>query len=140
MGNSALDHLLELFEEHSAGLRGVTRLKMFGCEAFFHQGRIFGMIWKTGRIGLKFPEDASFDEAMALPGSAPWKPGAVAMSRWVLMPEAFYDDTETLAQWIARAHAQVQAKAAKPAKKPKASATAKVKNPAKKSRVTKKKR
>jgi TfoX/Sxy family transcriptional regulator of competence genes len=113
-----LDHLLDLFEAGAEGLASVTRRKMFGCEAFFRMGTIFGLIWKEGRIGLKFPDDATFNEAMALAGSAPWKAGTKVMSRWVLVPESFHDDEAALADWIRRSHAE--ARETPPAQKTKA--------------------
>jgi TfoX/Sxy family transcriptional regulator of competence genes len=110
MASSPVDPLLKLFEEQSASLPSVSRRKMFGCEAFFKDGSIFGLIWKTGRIGLKFPDEASFQEAMSLPGAGPWKAGPMAMSHWVLVPETFHADVKALRRWIARAHAQASPK------------------------------
>lgn len=113
-------HLLEQFEHNASGLSGVTRRKMFGCECFFRDGTMFGLIWKDGRIGLKFPDDATFKEASALAGADPWSPGGAAkMKSWVLVPEGFHDDDDALAQWIRRSHALTSAKPVKekPAKK-----------------------
>lgn len=45
-----LDHLLELLEEGSSKLPGVTRRKMFGCEALFANANIYALVWKEGRI------------------------------------------------------------------------------------------
>jgi TfoX/Sxy family transcriptional regulator of competence genes len=122
------DHLLEQFENNVRGLAGVTRKKMFGCEAFFRDGTIFGLIWKEGRIGLKFPGTA-YDVASQLKGSDPWSPGGeMTMKRWVLLPESLHDDDDGLKTWIRRAHEEAPAKAA-PAKK-KASPAKKTSKPA----------
>ena len=77
---------------------------MFGCDAFFASGEIYGLIWKTGRIGLKFTDSGAFDELMARPGSEPWKAGPKVMSHWVLVPEEFHDAPDELAKWVRRAH------------------------------------
>jgi TfoX/Sxy family transcriptional regulator of competence genes len=101
------DHLatlLHLLERHAGPLAGVTRRKMFGCEAFFRDAAIFALIWKEGRIGLKLPVGASFDEAMALPGALPWRAGTMAMSHWVLVPESFHSAPKSLSRWVVRAH------------------------------------
>lgn len=116
-----LQHLKELVEEHAGALPGVSTRKMFGCEAFFREGSIFGLVWKDGRIGLKFQEDASLHQAMGLKGADPWSPGRATMSHWVLMPESMHDDTEALGEWVVRAHAQT---VEKPPKKPKMKKTA----------------
>lgn len=96
--------LLGLLEEAALPLPGVTRKKMFGCEALFAEGTIFALIWKEGRIGLKLPDPALATEAMALPGSEPWRAGGKVMGGWVLVPEAFHDDPAALARWVQRAH------------------------------------
>jgi TfoX/Sxy family transcriptional regulator of competence genes len=99
-------HLLSLVEDASRGLPGVAMRKMFGCEAMFANGKIYSLIWKTGRIGVKIPDTAQFDELMAQDGAEPWSPGGpkMKMSHWVLVPESFHDDSEALKTWVARAH------------------------------------
>lgn len=110
--------LLTQFQKLSDGLTGVTQKRMFGCDCFFKDKMIFGLVWKHGRIGLKFPNDADYDEAMALKGAGPWKAGPMAMSRWVLLPETFHADDGTLKKWIVRSHAQAGSAAGKSQKKP----------------------
>lgn len=110
--------LLAQFLKLREGLSGITQKRMFGCDCFFKNGSIFGLIWKHGRVGLKFPQDADYDEAMALPGAGPWKAGPMAMSRWVLMPATFHSDDATLSKWIVRAHANAGSAAGKSNKKP----------------------
>jgi len=110
-------YLLELLEGAAAPLPGVQRKRMFGCEALFAEGTIFALIWKEDRIGLKFPDPAVAAEAMALPGSAPWRAGDKVMGNWVLVPEAFHDDPAQLATWVRRAHAMALAAPPKARKK-----------------------
>ncbi len=99
-------HLSALAGELAEGLPGVSRRRMFGCDAFFHDGSIFGLIWKTGRIGLKLTDEDDHKTLMAMKGSAPWAIGGKTMGAWVLVPESFHDDPETLSAWVRRAHAQ----------------------------------
>ncbi|MBX5484452.1 MAG: TfoX/Sxy family protein [Myxococcaceae bacterium] len=101
------EHLSALVDELSAPLPGVTKKRMFGCDAFFASGNIYSLIWKTGRIGLKLLDDADFETLRAMPGAETWTPGAkMVMSRWLLVPESFHDDPETLGGWVRKAHAQ----------------------------------
>jgi TfoX/Sxy family transcriptional regulator of competence genes len=112
-------HLTELLEDASSKLAGVSRRRMFGCDALFVNGEIYALVWKTGRIGLKLPEPAAFDELMDMQGADPWKAGPKTMSHWVLVPEEFHEDSEELARWVRRAHSMALggAAAAQPAKK-----------------------
>jgi TfoX/Sxy family transcriptional regulator of competence genes len=99
--------LIELrarLEEASVGLADVTVRKMFGCDAFLASGKIFAVVWRDGRIGLKLP-DAQANAMRALPGAAPWKVGDMVMRQWALVPETFHDDSEALVGWVEQAHA-----------------------------------
>ncbi len=105
---SFTSELSDLFAETVSRLPSVVKKRMFGCDAFFRSGQIFGLIWKTGRLGVRLPDEAQFKQLMAYDGSEPWqvydKPGAKPMAHWVLVPEAFHDDTADLAQWIGLAY------------------------------------
>lgn len=102
---SLFPHLLELLEEASRELPGVSPRRMFGCDALFAYGNIYALVWKDGRIGLKLPEPSLYEELMAMPGAARWEVGpSQAMSTWVLVPEDFHDDSEQLQVWVRRAH------------------------------------
>jgi len=144
--NSLFPHLLELLEEGSHGLPGVSPRRMFGCDALFAYGNIYGLIWKEGRIGLRLSEPAAYAELMALPGAEPWTVmEGKKMSHWVLVPESFHDEPEQLASWVRRAYdfaAQAPPKKparAKPAKAPKGQAqAAPVPAPAAETRVSRK--
>jgi TfoX/Sxy family transcriptional regulator of competence genes len=113
--------LIELrarLEEASARLADVTVRKMFGCEAFLAGGKIFAVVWREGRIGLKLP-DAQASAMRALPGASAWKLGDMVMRQWVLVPETFHDDAEALTGWVEQAHAAalVLARSSPPAKR-----------------------
>lgn len=99
-------HLNELFEAALRALPLVSRRPMFGHDAFFAKGNIFGLVWE-GRVVLKLPEKKRFDEALAMTGAFPWKPMPAAknpMAHWVVMGEALHDDVELFNQWVAAAH------------------------------------
>jgi TfoX/Sxy family transcriptional regulator of competence genes len=103
--NDMSKFLFGLLEEAAAPLPGVSHKRMFGCDALFAEGNIFGMIWKEDRIGLKFRDQTHHDELMNLFGSAPWKVGEKVMGGWVLVPEDFHDNPGVLSQWVRQAHA-----------------------------------
>lgn len=92
-------------EKASAGLAKVTQKKMFGCEGFFHNGTIYALVWKTGRIAVKFRDDTMRDKAMALDGAKPWKAGDRLMKQWALLPEDVAASGAKLKKWVAAAHA-----------------------------------
>lgn len=104
MADEKLEELRALLARVSERWAGVTQRKMFGCNAFFADKTIFGLIWKTGRIGLKLPERDSYDAVMGLDGAQPWTAGKRTMSHWVLVPPAFHDDPATLQHWAKIAH------------------------------------
>ncbi len=122
-------HLKDMVGFSAHRLTAVTHRKMFGCDAWFSRGQIFSLIWKTGRVGVRLPDVAVFDEAMALKGAEPWTVGAKMspMAHWVLLPESYNDDGDEVDLWVKRAHA-----IAKPGAKP-------VKAPALKKKAKKKK-
>lgn len=136
-------HLLQLLEEASEGLPAVMVKRMFGCDCLFASGKIYAMVWKSGRLGVRLPDAELFARALALDGSEPWRPGTMTMSHWVLLSESFHDDPEGLREWVRRAHAAALTsprggakKPAGPAQKPAAVAArpkAKAKAPPKKS-------
>ncbi len=116
-------HLRELIEEGSVGLPGVAPRRMFGCDAFFAYGNIYALVWSEGRIALKLPDKASFDEVMARPGAEPWTVSeGKAMSHWVLVPEDFHDEPDELGRWIRRAYESAAHAPPKKAKAPRAGA------------------
>ncbi|UJR87331.1 Hypothetical protein I5071_1230 (plasmid) [Sandaracinus amylolyticus] len=97
---------------------------MFGCDGFFAGDEIYGLIWKAGRIGLKLPDRAHYEELLATPGAVPWTAGERTMAHWILVPPTFHDDPVCLAAWTKRAHtAALAGPQAKPSKLKRTTAT-----------------
>jgi TfoX/Sxy family transcriptional regulator of competence genes len=125
MATAMLLHLRSLLEDAAEGLEGVAVKPAFGSFGFFVDHAIFALAWRRdARVGVKFPDEASFEKAMALPGSVPWAP-RVPMRSWVLLPESFHDDTDALRAWVRMAHEQVRAMPPKKAREKKPIATRK---------------
>ncbi len=116
MAHEFIAELEKALAAAAKGLSQVTDKKMFGCHALWVNGNVFALVWKHGRIGLKLPDEKSYQTLMSLSGSAPWKAGPMQMAHWVLVPESFHQKTGELKKWAAKAHAQcsVLEKKAKP--------------------------
>ncbi len=104
MESSLLTHLTDLTKENLKLLPSVTWRRMFGCDAAFAGGTIFALIWKTGRIGIKLPQEQAYGELAAIEGTSPWQAGDRVMSHWLLVPESFHDEPQKLSFWLRRAH------------------------------------
>jgi TfoX/Sxy family transcriptional regulator of competence genes len=113
----SLEQLWLVLQSVSEDLRGVTKRKMFGCQAVFANGNIFALIWKTGRIGVKITDPGLFRELMAKSGSDPWQAGDRTMSNWILVPESFHRKEEMLSEWVTIAH-ELAARGTPPSKRP----------------------
>lgn len=100
--------LLEILRSASADLADVHEKKMFGCDALFARGRIFALIWKTGRIGVKLPEAARYEALASQRGAAPWTLGDKVIKSWVLVPPKL-EDPKALGPWLEEAHAMASA-------------------------------
>lgn len=101
--------LWKTLREAAAPLRDVDEKKMFGCEALFANGAIFALVWKTGRIGVKLPEESRYGALLSQKGAEPWRAGPMVMAHWVLVPSAVERDLKKLAPWVAEAHAMAAA-------------------------------
>lgn len=108
MGDQAA-FLRGLLEDSVEGWPEVSWRRMFGCDAVFARGHIFGLVWKKDRLGLKIPDAAAYQALLDLPGAEPWTIGDKTMSRWVLVPESFHDDPDDLRLWAQRAYQAVVA-------------------------------
>jgi TfoX/Sxy family transcriptional regulator of competence genes len=80
----------------------IERRKMFGYEAAFMNGNMFGGIFARSlmvRLG-----DADREKLLAVPGAAPFEPvpGKV-MKEYVRLPEAMLADRRALVGWFKRA-------------------------------------
>ncbi|MDB5078127.1 MAG: hypothetical protein JWP00_51 [Chloroflexi bacterium] len=116
VGKPGLDRLKVLLDEASDYLPGVTSRKMFGCYALFANASIYALVWDKdgGRIGLKLPDKAVYDELLAMPGAEPWYAGESRMGYWVLVPESFHQEQGTLLKWVEMAHGYALAAPPKP--------------------------
>lgn len=97
-------------------LPDITSKKMFGCHAFWVNENVFALVWKHGRIGVKLPNEKSYEALMNLKGAEPWKAGPMQMAHWVLVPESFHSKTTELKKWLAKAHEQCSTLVKKPKK------------------------
>lgn len=100
------EHLKDMVAFSSHALPGVMQRKMFGCDAWFAGGQIYSFIWRTGRVAVRLPDEASHAEALALEGAEAWtvREDGKPMAHWVLLPEDFHDDWDSADGWIRRAH------------------------------------
>lgn len=101
--------LLATLRSASERLADVEEKKMFGCEAFFVKGAIFALVWKTGRIGVKLPDEARFAALASQKGAERWSAGPKVMAHWLLVPSAIAGDAKKLAPWVKEAHAMAAA-------------------------------
>ncbi len=101
------DILRDALEQAVIGLSEISWKRMFGCDAVFRQGSIFGLIWKEGRIGLKFVETKEFDERISQNGSNRWTPGGRTTKHWVLVPESIDGDEEILKEWVCTSYESI---------------------------------
>lgn len=137
--STELAWLKEQLDVAVAGLGGVTVKRMFGCDAYFREGRIFSMVWKEGRIAVKLTDTASHAALAAIRGVQPWSPGGkMVMTAWLLVPPGWNEDPDTFRPWVERAFEQVAAQKVKPA--PKKRSAPKTKAVAKKTTAIAKKR
>jgi TfoX/Sxy family transcriptional regulator of competence genes len=87
------------FDGAMAGLLGVEPKKLFGCDGYFVNGNIFGLVWKEGRLGLRLTDPSKQAEALAQPGAGPWKAGPMVMRHWVLLSPDWHKKPGQLKQW-----------------------------------------
>jgi TfoX/Sxy family transcriptional regulator of competence genes len=105
MPKHSLDaYLKDLVEGLLEELPEVTTRRMFGSDAWFANGSIFTLVW-DGRVAVKLTVQERYDALLALPGARPWSPNAnKPMSAWLLTPEDFHDDPESLRPFLEAAH------------------------------------
>lgn len=116
--STELEFLRERLESAIGARKDVTRKRMFGCEAYFRDDRMFALVWKEGRIAVKLPDEESYAALAKLKGAEAWSPGGkMKMGAWLLVPAAWNEDDDKLRPWVDRAHAQARAAEAPKAKK-----------------------
>ncbi len=94
-----MTRLKATFDGAMAGLKGVEPKKLFGCDGYFVNGNIFGLVWKEGRLGVRLTDEAKQAEVLAMEGASPWKAGPMVMRHWVLMPPDWHKKPAVLKQW-----------------------------------------
>ncbi len=102
-------------EAATAGLAGISRKRVFGRNTFFVDGKLFALVWREGRIGLKLPDEALHAELSQLPGAVPWVAWGRSMAQWLLVPLTMQHDAPLLASWVKRSGEAVRAAAPAPA-------------------------
>jgi TfoX/Sxy family transcriptional regulator of competence genes len=94
-----MTRLKATFDGAMAGLRDVEPKRLFGCDGYFVNGNIFGLVWKEGRLGLRLSDTSKQAEVLALPGAGPWKAGPMVMRHWVLLPPDWHRKPAVLKLW-----------------------------------------
>lgn len=102
-------------EAATSGLSGITRKRVFGRNTFFVDGKLFSLVWREGRIGLKIPNAEAHAELSSAPGSTPWVAWGRPMAGWLLVPVTMHLNPTLLASWVKRACDAVRAAAPAPA-------------------------
>ena len=96
--------MLTLLEESIEDLPQVERGRFFGLNVLTVQGEMFAMVWKNGRIGLRFRDTALNDQVLELEGSEHWVTGGRAMRQWILMVDDFVDDSDKMNYYLESAY------------------------------------
>jgi len=109
-----LSRLKAVFDGALAGLAGVEAKRLFGCDGYFVGGNIFALVWKEGRLGLRFESVETLAQAHGLAGSAAWEIGARRMQQWVLLPVAMHGQPAKLRAWGRLAWDQARQRPEKP--------------------------
>ena len=110
-----LTRLKAVFDGAMAGLKDVEPKKLFGCDGYFVNGNIFGLVWREGRMGLRLESEEDRQALLALEGAGPWRMGPMTMRLWVLLPPDWHRQPAKLRQWAAKAWAQAAERPEKPA-------------------------
>lgn len=104
---------LDLLEEACDKLPHTTRAMFGGHGLFAPNGGMFAGIVTDDEIVLKLADETARDELVALGGHAWVYDNKMTMKEWIVVPDRFYDEPRTLAEWAARAHKLAPAKKAK---------------------------
>lgn len=108
---------IDLLEDACATLPHTTRAMFGGHGLFAPNGGMFAGIVTDDEIVLKLADEGAREELVALGGHAWVYDGKMTMKEWIVVPERFYDEPQTLAAWARRAHALAPPKGAKGAKR-----------------------
>lgn len=104
---------LEIMSEACEGIQLVRR-RMFGGYGFFApNGGMFAGVLSDGAVILRLALGEAREELIAL-GGQPWvfegRAKPITMHQWIVIPDSFYDDTDSLHVWLKRAHALAPSK------------------------------
>jgi TfoX/Sxy family transcriptional regulator of competence genes len=88
---------------------------MFGSLGAFVNGNMFAGLF-ADRIGVKLLDEKARAELAATEGAGPFGPEERPMGGYVAAPEAWAQEPERIAEWVARAFEGVSALPAKPPK------------------------
>lgn len=88
---------------------------MFGSLGAFVNGNMFAGLF-ADRIGVKLLDEETRAELAASEGAGPFGPEERPMGGYLAVPEAWAQEPERIAQWVARAFDDVSALPAKPPK------------------------
>ena len=102
-------------EAATTGLGGVARKRVFARNTFFVDGKLFALVWREGRIGVKLPEPDGYAELQAHAGALPWIAWGRPMVGWLLVPTEMHSDEAALSKWVRRACEAVRLAAPAPA-------------------------
>lgn len=98
-----MTRLKATFDGAMAGLKDVEPKRLFGCDGYFVNGNIFGLVWKEGRLGLRLTDEEKQREVLELTGASAWKAGPMIMRHWVLVPPDWHKKPALLKQWARQA-------------------------------------
>ncbi|MCK6547638.1 TfoX/Sxy family protein [Myxococcota bacterium] len=116
---------LPILEDACANLPYSKRAMFGGHGLFAPNGGMFAAVVDDDRIVFKLADDTARAELEAL-GGRPWTyADKMTMREWILAPDAFYDDQESMETWARRAHTLVPPRKAKPPKRAATEAPAK---------------
>ena len=101
------DALLEILTKALENYQSISRKRMFGCDAVFKDGVIFGLIWKEGRIGLKYVNSSDFDQRISIDGASRWGPGGRITKHWILLPSSVVIKSSELSEWIEKSYSTI---------------------------------
>jgi TfoX/Sxy family transcriptional regulator of competence genes len=104
MSKEIVAKLEETLNDAVSGLKKTSSKKMFGCHAVWVNENVFTLVWKTGRIGVKLPDEKAYAALMTKEGAAPWTAGPKQMAHWVLVPETYHIKLSELKKWTSKAY------------------------------------
>ena len=114
-GQPASDAAKALFASVMPDDPRVVVKPMFGSLGAFVNGNMFAGLFGD-RIGVKVPDNDARAELAAAEGAGPFGPEERPMGGYVAAPEAWAQEPERIAEWVARAFAEVSALPPKPPK------------------------